>query len=109
MGSIITSFISWIVPALGAWAVKFFTRKVVTVTTTVGTFVLITGVMIACIKNMIDTLLTLAVLPTWLTGGVAAFVPSDFAIVLGAIVSSRACRWAYDLAVEKIRMMNSAT
>ena len=109
MGNLLGSFFSWLMPTITAWFVGFMGRKMIVATTTVATFVLISAAFIVCIKQILDSLMLLAVLPPWLIQGVGMFIPGDFFVCLGAILSSYSCRWAYDKAIDKVRMINGAT
>jgi len=106
---LIGSFLTWLMPTLTAWAVSFFTRKITVATTTIMSFILITAAFVVCIKQAVTYILTLAILPTWLSAGLGMFIPMNFSVVLSSILASQSCRWAYDKAREKIQMLNSAT
>lgn len=107
--SYIVTFLSWVAPALTAWAVQFFTRKMVVVSAVLSTFVFLTAALIVCIKQIFLAVMALAVIPAWLLAALGMFVPSNFAAVLSAIVASKSCRWAYDKATEKLRLVASSS
>lgn len=107
--NLIASFFSWLIPAVVGWAVQFFTRKVTVAATAIAGFVLLTAAIVVCLKQAIIYLLGLTIFPAWASQGVGMFLPYDFASVLASIWSSRACRWAYDVAIEKLKLVNSAS
>lgn len=102
------AFLLWLAPTITAWAIAFFTRKVLVAGMTIGTFILLTAAFIVCIKTMVTYVLGLAVLPAWLSMGFGMFIPADFSLVLSQILAAQSCRWAYDKAIDKIRLINSA-
>ncbi|MEI7455306.1 MAG: DUF5455 family protein [Nitrosomonadales bacterium] len=105
----IISFFTWLASTLTGWAVAYFGRKVTTAVTAIAGFVLLTAALVVCLKQGILYLLGLTLLPSWVSAGVGMFLPYDFAAVLASIWSAKACRWAYDLALEKLKLVNSAT
>lgn len=91
------------------WFVSFITRKIVVLGITISTFILLTAAFLVGIKYAIVTLLALAVIPVWLTAAIGMFMPYNFAVVLANILSAQSSRWAYDKAIEKIKIINTAT
>lgn len=106
---LIGGFFAWLAPTLTAWAIALFTRKILVATATVAAFVLLTAAFIVCIKQMILIVMALAVLPSWLVLAFGMFIPFNFSVVLSNILAAQSCRWAYDKAMDKIRMINSAS
>lgn len=106
---LIASFFAWIAPTITAWAVAFFTRKIAVAGASIASFILLTAAFIVCIKQMILIVLALAVLPAWLTMGFGMFIPFNFSVVLSNILAAQSCRWAYDKAMDKIRLINAAS
>jgi len=104
----ILAALNWIMPTISTFAVTFFTRKVTVIAITIPAFISFTVLFLVCIETAISSVLALAIMPTWLTQGVGMFLPDDFAVVLSGLISSNACRWAYDKAIDKIRMINGA-
>lgn len=102
-------FFLWLAPTLTAWFVSFFTRKIVTITTTIASFIFLTVAFVACIKQIVLTVIALAAVPAWLVSGISMFIPVNFVFVVSSIWSAQSCRWAFDIAREKIKMMNNAT
>lgn len=97
-----------IFPVLFGWIASFITRKLVVLGITVSTFLLLTGAFLICIRYMIETVLGLAIMPSWISLAVGMFMPFNFVFVLSNILSAEACRWAYDKAIEKVQLINSA-
>jgi hypothetical protein len=108
MGSLLMNFLSWLAPAITAWAVQFFTRKMVVVGSMITTFVFMTAAFVACIKIIITSILLALSLPAWIAAGIAMFLPANFAMCLAAIGSAKSCRWAYDKAREKLQIVASS-
>lgn len=96
------------IPALIAGFLAFLGRKAGVAAASIASFVLITAGMILCINAILQHVLTLLSLPGWISAGVGMFIPINFAAVLSAIVSSRICRAAYDMAKFKIVAINGA-
>lgn len=103
-----TTFFNWLAPSITAWFATFITRKIVTVTTTISAFIFLTVAFVACIKQIVLTVIALAAIPAWLVSGVSMFVPINFTFIVSSIWSAQSCRWAFDIAREKIAMMNNA-
>ena len=96
------------VPAIIAALVSFMTRKLVTATASIAAFIALTAAFIVSINALVTSLASSLSVPSWVTYGLGLFMPSDFSIVLAAIVAARIARAAYDLAMLKINAINSA-
>ncbi len=88
---------------------QFFTRKIAVVTTTIAGYILLAAAFIVCIKQMILVVMALAVLPPWVTNGVGVFIPFNFSLVLSNILAAKSCRLAFEMAREKIKLLNNAS
>jgi len=108
MGAVI-GIIASVFSGIVAWLVSFISRKVVTLGVTISAFLFITLAFIACIQYLTSTLLSLAAMPDWISKGFGLFVPFNFAFILSTILSSFSCRWAYDKAIDKIKLINNAS
>lgn len=97
------------IPALIAGMIAWFGRKFSVAAATILTMVLLTAAMIACINAILGSILAVLSLPAWVSNSIGMFIPADFGAVLGAIVSAKICRAAYDLAMDKARALNSAS
>lgn len=96
-------------PAIIAAVLSFITRKLGTATGTIAAFVVMTAAFIACINVILQNVLALIAVPTWIANSVGLFIPADFTAVIASVVSSRICRVAYDMAVWKIKAVNNAS
>lgn len=96
------------IPAIVAALITFITRKVGVAAGTIASFVIITAGLILCINAILQTVLGMLAIPTWIANAVGMFIPINFAACLSAIVSSRICRAAYDIAKFKIVAINTA-
>lgn len=97
------------IPAIIGAILAFITRKVGTATMAIASFVVMTAAFIAAINSIIQSVLGLVSAPGWILNSVGMFMPADFSAVLAAVVSARICRAAYDMAVEKIKLVNNAS
>jgi len=102
------TFLTSGIPAIVAAFLAFVTRKVGVAAGTIASFVIITSGLILCINAILQTVLGMMAIPAWLSNAVGMFIPIDFAACLSAIVSSRICRAAYDIAKFKIVAINAA-
>lgn len=107
--NLIGTFFAWLIPAVTTWAINFFTRKIRTVVTTVAGFVLLTGAFVVCITKLIAICTAFLTISPFMAFALGIFLPYNFKIVLSSIMSAKSCRWAYDKAIEKLKMVNSAT
>jgi hypothetical protein len=105
---LIALFFAWLAPTLTGWAIVFFGRKILVAMTSISTFLLLTAAFIVCIKTLLVTVFGALAMPTWFAMWFGMFVPSNFSVVFSAILASKSCRWAYDLALDKLKLLNSA-
>lgn len=96
-------------PAIVAALLAFLTRKFGTATATIASFIILTAAFIACINIILQTVLGLIQIPSWIANSVGLFIPVNFTACLSAIMSARICRVAYDMAFDKIKLINSAS
>lgn len=96
------------IPAIIAGIIAWLGRKFGVAAASVATMLLLTAAMIACINTIVNAVLVYAVLPAWLGSALGALIPGNFSAVLAAIVSSRICGAAFDLAMGKVKVINSA-
>jgi len=105
----ILAFLASFVTTVMSWALNFFSKKARIVATTLAGYILIVAAFILCIKQAVTFVLALAILPSWIATGIGMFLPYNFATVLASILGARSCRYAYDIAVSKLKMVNSGT
>lgn len=97
------------IPAIIASVLAFITRKIGTAAGTIAAYIIITAGFILCINAILQAVLSMMLAPTWIANSVGMFIPIDFVACLTAIVSSKICRAAYDMAKFKITAINSAS
>lgn len=97
------------IPAIIAAIVSFITRKVGTAAGSITLFILMTGAFVACINSIMQSVLAVISLPLWVSNGVGMFMPANWAACISAVVSSKICRVAYDMALLKIKLVNNAS
>lgn len=93
--------------ALIAAFFAFYGRKASVVTLGLATFLALVVVFVSCINALVgyvSGLIDVAFggLPSVLAVGIGMFIPSDFGLILSAIVSGKICRAAFDLAKVKV-------
>lgn len=106
--NLIASIVAAVATPLFSWFVSFFTRKLVTIGTMIAAFVLLTAAFVSALKVIITAVLAMAFMPVWIVSSVGLFMPSNFVAVLSSIAAAHSCRWAYDKAMDKVRLINSA-
>ncbi|WP_211453015.1 DUF5455 family protein [Collimonas antrihumi] len=108
MLKLITLLLSGI-PAIIAAIISMIGRKLGTAAASIASFVIITSGLIICINTILQTVLGYMTIPPFIANSVGLFIPIDWAACLSAIVSSRICRAAYDMAKLKIELINNAS
>ena len=96
------------IPAFISGVLMMFTRKWAVLTASLTIFAAITLAFVVLINGFLATLSSGMVIPTDISDFVGMFIPSNFALCLATLVSAKIARGAYDLAVEKTRMFNTA-
>jgi hypothetical protein len=97
------------IPAIVAAIVSFIVRKVGTAAGAIALYIAVTAAFIACINSILQSVLAILSMPVWVSNAIGMFMPADFAAVMAAVVSSRICRAAYDMAVMKNKIINDAS
>lgn len=95
--------------SIGAWFASSITRKAVVAFSVVVAFVACVTAFLACMKILISAIVALAVMPLWIQSWIGMFIPSNYGGVIAAIMSAKTCRAAYDLAVEKVKMIGQSS
>jgi hypothetical protein len=95
------TFFSTTIPALFSAFFAYFLRKHSTAVAGLMAFAAITLIFISCINVIVTYVISLVWIPAWLLTPIGMFVPANFSLVLGAVVSGRICRAAYDYGVKK--------
>jgi hypothetical protein len=103
--------ISAIVPgiiAIIAGMIAFLGRKAAVLVMIIPAFLFLTAALVVCIKQVIVYLLTLAIVPLWISSAIGLFLPVNFVIILSNILAMQSCKWAYDKAMDKVKMLGQA-
>ncbi|WP_041741760.1 DUF5455 family protein [Collimonas fungivorans] len=97
------------IPAIIAAIISMIGRKLGTAAASIASFVIITAGLIACINVILQNVLALIAIPPFIANSVGLFIPADWVACVTAVVSSRICRAAYDMALMKIKLVNNAS
>lgn len=103
--------IGWLIggfSSLIAGLISFFGRKFVVATATVSMALTLTLAFTFSMKSILSNITAAMSLPVWLAS-IAWFIPSNFVVVFSALVSGHICRAVYDLAIAKLKLVNSAS
>lgn len=95
--------------AISGYFAASISRKAVVAFSVVTAFVAVTAAFLVCIKIIVTGLLALVVMPVWLASWLGMFVPSNYGGVIALIMSAKTCKAAYNLAVEKVRMIGQSS
>lgn len=87
---------------------QIFGRKSLVATATLSTAFALTLAFTICISELVSTLSAALSFPVYLEV-LFWFVPSNFVLLISSILSGRICRAAYDLAMQKVQMINNAS
>lgn len=101
------------IAGLGAAAIAFvggyFGRKFVVSSATVSFLVGLVVLFVSCIKALFTGIVAmLALANAWFAEFFLMFVPSNLPLLLSTIFSAKICRAAFDLAKEKLHLINNA-
>lgn len=94
-------FLFTTLPAIFTAFLSYYGRKYTTAIAGLLAFASMLVIFVSCINLILQSILTLVVVPAWLTVSVGMFMPSNFALVLSAMVSGRICRAAWDYGQKK--------
>ena len=103
MGKIISIALGGLV----TWLAQWFTKKVAMGLATVALFVALTAAMAAAIYGLLVGI-TYSLNGTWACY-IGMWIPSNGPAAIGAIVSARTIRWAYDLNYANIKAISYIT
>lgn len=96
------------IPAIISGVIAFLARKLGTVTASMAAFGILTVAFIASINTALNTVLAAMQLTPWAATAVGMFIPSNFGVVLGAVVAAKISKAAYDLAISKVKVISAA-
>lgn len=94
--------------AVAAFAAASISRKAIIVFSVITAFVAVTVAFVACMKIIIGGLVAMIVMPAWLASWLGMFIPSNYVGVISLIMSAKTCKAAYNIAVEKIKMVGQS-
>jgi len=101
-------FFTSTIPALFAAFFAFYSRKYTTAIAGLFALGAMLLIFISCINLILNTVINLIVLPSWLLTAIGMFIPGNFAMVLAAVVSGKICRAAYAFGVKKTDLVVKA-
>lgn len=101
IGSLFTS--------VAGYAAASISRKAIIVFSVITAFVAVTAAFLVCMKIIITGLVAMIAMPAWLASWIGMFVPSNYAGVISLIMSAKTCKAAYNLAVEKVKMIGQSS
>lgn len=104
----LVAFLFTTIPALFGVFFQYYARKYTTAIAGIMAFGAMLVIFISCINLILQSVLTLIVIPAWLTTPIGMFIPSNFALVLSAMVSGRICRAAFDYGNKKTDLVVKA-
>lgn len=88
--------------------VAFVGRKVLIATASIAAALALTIAFVLFLNNLLTSVIGSLVLPPWIDV-MMWFVPGNFNLCISVIISANIARAAYDLGMEKIRLVNAAT
>lgn len=108
MVKLITLLVSGI-PAIITAVLASLGRKWLTLGASLGLMIALTATFVGVINSLVGALASSLSGPSWIANAVGMFVPSNFGLCLGSITSAYIARAAYDFAIGKVKLFNSAT
>ncbi len=102
------TFLFTTIPALFTAFLAYYGRKYTTVVAGLLAMASMLLIFISCINLILQTVINLIVVPTWLLTAIGIFIPSNFSVVLAAVVSGKICRAAYDWGIKKTDLVVKA-
>lgn len=97
------------IPALFSAFFAFYARKYTTAVAGLLAFGAILVIFISCINVILQSVLSLIVVPAWLLTPIGMFIPGNFGVVLAAMVSGKICRAAFDYGNKKTELVVNAS
>lgn len=94
---------------LAGYAAASITRKAVIVFSVITAFVAVTAAFLVCVKIIVTGLVALIAMPAWLASWLGMFIPSNYGGVISLIMSAKTCKAAYNLAIEKVKLIGQST
>lgn len=103
--------LEWIISGFGALfasLLAMFGRKATVAVASAAAVLAVTSMFILSVNGLVVAVAAV-VPPGWISNAIGMFIPADFGVCIGSIVSAHVCRAAYDLAMLKIKMVNEAS
>ena len=97
------------IPAIITAILSMIGRKLGTAGASIASFVVVTAALIAGINTLLQGVLGYVSIPPFIANSVGIFIPPDWVACVTAVVTARIFRAAYDVAVEKIKLINNAS
>lgn len=95
--------------SVAGWFASSISRKAIVVFAVITAFVALIVAFLACMKIIIAGLVALIVMPAWVASWIGMFIPSNYTGVIASIMSAKTCKAAYNLAVEKVKLIGQST
>jgi len=92
-----------------AWLAASMSRKAVVAFSVVSAFVVVVAAFLACMKIIIAGVISLSVFPVWIQSWIGMFIPSNYGGVIASVMAAKTCKAAYNLAVEKVKMIGQSS
>ena len=102
------TFLFTTIPALFTAFFAFYARKYTTAIAGLMALAAMLVIFISCINLILQTVINLIVVPAWLLTAIGMFIPSNFSVVLAAVVSGKICRAAFDYGQKKTDLIVKA-
>lgn len=96
------------IPAFFAMFLAYFSRKHTTAIAAVLAFVATVAAFVGCINFLLQTLISLLVVPAWILAFFGMFIPGNFALILSTLISGRICKAAFEMSKIKIDLITKA-
>lgn len=103
------AFLFTTLPAFFTLLLASFGRKYTTAVAGLLSLSLMLVLFIASINTILQSVLSYLALPSWLAVSVGMFIPSNFSVILSAMVSAKIARAAYDYGRHKTDLVVKAT
>lgn len=108
MGKLLV-FLFTTIPTLFGLFMASYARKYTTVVAGLLAFAAMLVIFVSCISLILQSVLSLIVIPTWAITSIGMFIPANFVVVLSAMVSGRICRAAFDYGNKKTDLVVKAS
>lgn len=94
---------------IAGYAAASITRKAVIVFSVISAFVAVTAAFLVCVKLIVTGLVALVAMPVWFVSWIGMFIPSNYGGVISLIMSAKTCKAAYNLAIEKVKLIGQSS